>query len=69
MGRIVRPILGRGLATEEVRTVTEIARRLAAIILMEPALNANYEAVKKSTYAWPAATTPAGIALPPADQD
>jgi hypothetical protein len=52
-----RPILGRGLMMEEVRTVTEIARRIAAIILMEPALNANYEAVKKSTYAWPAVTT------------
>jgi type ISP restriction-modification system protein len=52
-----RPILGRGLTTDEVRTVTEIARRIAAIILMQPALNANYEAVKKSTYAWPAGTT------------
>jgi hypothetical protein len=52
-----RPILGRGLTMEEVRTVTEIARRIAAIILKEPALNANYEAVKKSTYAWPAGTT------------
>lgn len=52
-----RPILGRGLTTDEVRTVTEIARRIAAIILMQPALNANYEAVKKSTYTWPAGTT------------
>ncbi len=30
-----------------------MARRLAAIVLMEPALNANYLAAKESTYAWP----------------
>ena len=46
------PILGRGLTMEEVRTVTEIARRIAAIILMGPALDANYETVKSSTYLW-----------------
>jgi hypothetical protein len=44
---------------DEARTVTEIARRIAAIILMEPALDANYEAVRQSTYAWPAATAKA----------
>jgi hypothetical protein len=54
-----RPILGRGLTMDEARTVTEIARRIAAIILMEPALDANYEAVRQSTYAWPAATAKA----------
>jgi hypothetical protein len=41
---------------DEARTVMEIARRIAAIILMESALNANYQAVRQSTYAWPAAT-------------
>jgi hypothetical protein len=50
------PILGRGLTMDEVRTVTEIARRIAAIILMEPELDANYQAVKQSSYAWPAAS-------------
>jgi hypothetical protein len=58
-----RPILGRGLTMDEVRTFTEIARRIAAIILMEPALNANYEAAKKSTYSWPAGTTTGESAL------
>lgn len=48
-----REILGRGLRMEEVRTVTEIARRIAAIILMEPELDANYEAVKGANYPWP----------------
>lgn len=31
-----------------------ISRRIAAILLLEPALDANYEAVKVSTYDWPA---------------
>jgi hypothetical protein len=36
------------------REVTNMARRIAAILLLEPALNANYEAVKTNTYPWPA---------------
>jgi hypothetical protein len=48
-----RSIVERGLTMNEMRTVTDIARRIAAVILMEPALNANYEAVKKSAEVWP----------------
>jgi hypothetical protein len=29
-------------------------RRIAAILLLEPALDANYERVRADTYAWPA---------------
>ncbi len=29
-----------------------MVQRLAAIVLMEPALNANYQEVKQSSYAW-----------------
>ena len=47
-----REILGRGLTMEEARVVTDIARRIAAILLMEPALDTNYEAVTKVTYNW-----------------
>jgi hypothetical protein len=47
-----REILGRALKMDEARAVTDIARRIAAILLMEPELDANYEAVKKSTYTW-----------------
>jgi Type ISP C-terminal specificity domain len=53
-----RPILGRSLTMDEARTVTEIARRVAAIILMEPALDANYQAVKSATYIWPSIAHP-----------
>ena len=48
-----RPLLGRPLAKDEVRYVQEMARRIAAILLLEPALDANYEAVKQNTYPWP----------------
>jgi len=46
------PLLGRPLKREEVQEVSYIARRIAAILLLEPELNANYEAVKQSTYSW-----------------
>jgi hypothetical protein len=48
-----RDLLGRPLSPGEAREVTHMARRLAAIVLMEPALNANYLAIKHSTYPWP----------------
>lgn len=40
---------------DEARYVTEMARRFAALLLLGPALDANYEAVKAATYAWPGA--------------
>ena len=33
-----------------------MARRLTAIILLQPALDENYRRVKSAAYAWPAAT-------------
>ncbi len=45
-----QPLLGRPLTPDEAREVTNMARRLAAIILMEPSLNVNYQAVKGSCY-------------------
>ncbi len=46
-------ILGRGLRVEEAEYVTEMARRVAALILMQQDLDANYEAVKADTWPWP----------------
>ncbi|MFO8009039.1 MAG: type ISP restriction/modification enzyme [Candidatus Brocadiia bacterium] len=46
-------VLGRALTKEEVRYVTEMARRIAAILLLAPELNANYHAVTGDTYDWP----------------
>ena len=48
-----KELLGRDLRPEEVREVTNMARRIAAILLLEPALDTNYQAVKANTYPWP----------------
>jgi len=45
-------LLGRGLKLEEVDEVKNMARRIAALLLLGPALDANYQAVKASTYPW-----------------
>jgi len=48
-----KPLLGRGLTLEEAEYVTEMARRLAALVLLQPELDANYAAVKAATWPWP----------------
>jgi len=48
-------LLGRGLRLDEAKYVTEMVRRLAALRLLEPALDANYETVKADTYPFPPA--------------
>ncbi len=49
-------LLGRALTLDEMREVTSMARRIAAILLLEPALDANYRAVKVECYDWQAAS-------------
>jgi hypothetical protein len=39
-------VLGRRLTLDEIKHVTKMTRRIAALLLLEPRLNANYEAVK-----------------------
>jgi hypothetical protein len=46
-------LLGRALAPEEARYLTEAARRLSALRLLEPRLDENYQAVTAETFAWP----------------
>jgi hypothetical protein len=46
-------LLGRPLIKDEVRYVQEMVRRIAAILLMQPALDSNYRAVKADAYPWP----------------
>jgi hypothetical protein len=48
-------LLGRSLSMDEAREVTNMARRIAAILLLEPALDENYARVKAATYPWPKA--------------
>jgi hypothetical protein len=45
-------ILGRSLTPEEAREVTQTARRLAALVLLEPDLDANYARVKSASRPW-----------------
>lgn len=47
-------ILGRALNPEEAREVTSTARRIAAIILLQPRLDANYLRVKEAAFDWTA---------------
>lgn len=47
-------LLGRALTLDEVREVTNMARRIAAILLLESQLDANYRAVKENCYDWKA---------------
>jgi hypothetical protein len=44
--------VGRPLSPEEVREVMSMARRIAAILLFEPALDANYQTIKNTSYSW-----------------
>jgi len=46
-----KPLLGRGLTVAEVRYVTETARRIAALLALQPALDVNYRATVADTYA------------------
>jgi len=48
-----RKLLGRALTEDEVHEVMRIARRITAILLLEPALDANYQSIKNSIYSWP----------------
>ena len=45
-------LLGRALTPDEARVVTHIARRIAALILLEPELDANYQRAKAETFHW-----------------
>jgi hypothetical protein len=45
-------LLGRALRTDEIRELTHTARRLAALILLQPELDANYQRSKAGSYPW-----------------
>ena len=50
-------MLGRALRADEARYVTEMARRIAAILLMQPDLDKNYRCASANAYAWQTAMT------------
>ena len=46
-------LLGRALALDELDYVTAMARRLAALVLLQTKLDENYGAVTSNGYVWP----------------
>lgn len=52
-----KELLGRSLTLEEAREVTNIARRIAGIILLQGQLDENYWAVISNCYKWPEGST------------
>ncbi|OQC12029.1 MAG: N-6 DNA Methylase [Lentisphaerae bacterium ADurb.Bin082] len=48
-----RPLLGRGLLPEEVRYVSDMARRLAALVALGEKLDTNYHQTSAKSYPWP----------------
>lgn len=57
-------VLGRRLKPDEVRTFTQIARRIAAILMLEEELDASYLACSAETWDWPAAVAAANPQRP-----
>ena len=47
-----KALLGRGLTIDEVAYVQEVARRIAALLLLGPELNENYRRVKGNVFPW-----------------
>jgi hypothetical protein len=47
-------LLGRALTPDEAREVTHTARRIAALILLQPELDQNYQQVKAASFDWKA---------------
>ncbi len=47
-------LLGRPLSSAEAREVMNMARRIAAILLLQPQLDANYRAIREAAFAWQA---------------
>ena len=46
-------LLGREMTMDEVREVTAMARRIAALVLLQKTLDENYRAIKSATYSIP----------------
>jgi hypothetical protein len=46
-------VLGRPLTLAEAHEATGIIRRIAAIIIIQPELDANYQTIREGSYTWP----------------
>ncbi|HLL70491.1 MAG TPA: type ISP restriction/modification enzyme, partial [Pyrinomonadaceae bacterium] len=48
-----RAVLGRDLTLAESAEVRDMVRRISALLLLEPALDENYQTIKAAAYLWP----------------
>jgi hypothetical protein len=55
-----KALLGRGLTLDEVTGVMNLARRIAALLLIQPALDANYLGAKAASFTWKSGAAGAG---------
>jgi hypothetical protein len=58
-------VIGGPLRATEVRDATAIVRRLTALVVMQPTLDASYEAIRASAYPWPSLTHPGAETVAP----
>ena len=58
-----RSLLGRGLSMDEAREVTNIARRITAILFMQQAIDESYQTIKGSAFDWKSQQTPTSAIL------
>lgn len=49
-----KSLLGRDLTPDEVRHVTEMVRRIPAVLALGPELDRNYEQIRQDTFDWKA---------------
>ena len=54
--------MGRPLTASEAREAGGIIKRLIALVLMQPQLDANYEALRSSAFPWTTQARPASAA-------
>ncbi len=52
------PSAGPPLTLDELTEVMHMTRRIAALLLLQPALDANYRAVKATAFLWPQPPAP-----------
>lgn len=57
-------VIGRPITIAEAREAAAIVRRLTAYIIMQPALDASYEAIKASIYEWSSAADANDVEAP-----
>lgn len=62
-------VIGGPLRVSEARDATAIVRRLTALVVMQPTLNASYEAIRASAYPWPSSGQPSEETTAPEAMD